>query len=71
MRGGSVESKAVDPGQNLGGPQKGVRRHPKSYDLLPAVCEIRFDPHQPSAIHAELITEAVKKNVVVHSIKCC
>ena len=64
----------MDRGQNLGVPHKGVRRHRKAitqFNLLSVVCEIKFDPHQPSTIHAEPITGAVKKNVVVNSTKCC
>ena len=50
---------------------EGIREAITQFNLLSAVCEIQFDPHQHSAVHAKPIPEAVKKNAVVNSIKCC
>ena len=41
------------------------------FNLLSAVCDIIFNPHQNSAIHAKPIPEPVKKKAVVNSIICC
>ena len=56
---GSVKSKK----QGTQDRTLGNRRHPRSYYQCNLVCGVH------SAIHTEPIPEAVKKNIVVNSIK--